>query len=73
MAHRAAVSIMAKMCIVVQILPLRCFLFLLPIYTHVHAIIMEYLSHFDKKEVLEQEYSQPPILPSPHRPVGQLI
>ena len=30
-AHRAAVSMMAKGSIVTQVLPLRCFLFLLPI------------------------------------------
>ena len=38
-AHRAAVSIMAKGCIVAGVLPL-CFLFLLPNYIHVYAIIM---------------------------------
>ena len=37
-AHRAAVSMMAKGCIV---LPLRCFLFLLPNYIHVYTIIMQ--------------------------------
>ena len=31
-AHRVAVSIMAKGCIVALILPLRCFLFVLPNY-----------------------------------------
>ena len=39
-AHRAAVSIMAKGCIVTLILPLRCFLFLLPNHIHVYATIM---------------------------------
>ena len=65
-AHRAAVSMIAKGCILVQVLPLRCFLFLLPNYMHVYAMIMQHFSHFDKREVLQQEYSQPPILPSPH-------
>ena len=27
---------------------------------------MQWFSHVDKREVLQQEYSQPPILPSPH-------
>ena len=31
---------------------------------------MQSFSYFDKREVLQQEYSQPPILPSPHFPVG---
>ena len=29
---------------------------------------MQLLSYFDKREVLQQEYSQPPILPSSHFP-----
>ena len=62
-AHRASVSIMAKGCIVAWLLSLR---FSLPYYIHVDAIIMQYVSHLDKKGVLQQEYSQPPILPSPH-------
>ena len=62
-AHRATVSMMAKGCIVARVLPLRCFLFLLPNYMHVYAIIMQHFSHFDKREVFQQEYSQPPILP----------
>ena len=37
-AHRATVSMMAKGCIVAIILPLRCFLFLLPNYIHVSAL-----------------------------------
>ena len=41
MAHRAAVSMMAKGCIVVKVLPRRCFLFLLPNYVHVYAIITQ--------------------------------
>ena len=34
-AHRAVVSIMVKECIVARVLPLRCFLFLLPKYTNI--------------------------------------
>ena len=41
-AHRIVVSIMAKGCIVACILPLRSFLFLLPNYIHVHAMLMQY-------------------------------
>ena len=33
---------------------------------YVYAIIRHYFSHFDKGKVLQREYSQPPILPSPH-------
>ena len=40
-AYRAAVSMMAKGCIVARLLPMRCFLFLLPEYIHVYAIIMQ--------------------------------
>ena len=40
-AHRAIVSMMAKGCIVASVLPLRCFLFLLPNYILVYAIIMQ--------------------------------
>ena len=40
-AHRAVVSMMAEGCIVARLLPLRCFLFSLPNYTHVYAIIMQ--------------------------------
>ena len=41
-AHRAAVSMMVKGCFVALVLLLRCFLFLLPNYIHVYAIIMQY-------------------------------
>ena len=34
-AHRAAVSMMPKGCIVARVLLLRCFLFLLPNYTNI--------------------------------------
>ena len=65
-AHRTAVSMMAKGSIVARVLPLKCFLFLLPNYIHGYAIIMQYFSYLDKREVLQQEYSQPTILPSLH-------
>ena len=60
--YRAMVSMMAKGCIVAFILPLRCFLFLLPNY----CIVIQWFSYLDKRQALQQEYSQPPILPSPH-------
>ena len=47
-------------------LALRCFLLLLPNYIHVYAIVVQLFSYFYKREVLQQEYSQPPKLPSPH-------
>ena len=50
-AHRAKVSLMAKG-------P--------PINIYVSAISMQYFTYFDKREVVQQEYSQPPILPSHH-------
>ena len=37
-AHRAMVSMIAKGCIVAQVLPLRCFLFLLPNYINFSAL-----------------------------------
>ena len=40
-AHRAAVSIIASGSIVVRLLPLGCFLFLLPNYIHVYVIIIQ--------------------------------
>ena len=61
-AHRAMVSITAKGSIVARVLPLRCFLLLLPNYIHIYANIGQKFSCFDKREVLQQEYSQPPIL-----------
>ena len=65
-AQRAAVSIMTQGCILAKVLPLRCFLSLLPNHIHVYAITMEYFTDLDKREVLQQEYFQPPILPSSH-------
>ena len=46
--HRAAVSMMAKRSIVTRVLPLRCFLFLLPNHIHVFAFIMQQFSYIDK-------------------------
>ena len=37
-AHRAAVSMMAKGCIVARVLPPLCFLFLLPNYINFSAL-----------------------------------
>ena len=65
-AHRAMVSIMAKGCLAACVLPLSFFLFLLPNYIHFYAIIMQMFSYLDKRGVFQQEYFQPPILPSPH-------
>ena len=49
-----------------RVLPLKSFLFLLPNYIHVYVIVKAIFSYLDKREVLQQEYAQPPILPSPH-------
>ena len=62
----AAVSLVTKGCIVAWTVLLMCFLFLLQNYFHICAIIIQYLSYTDMREVLQQEYSQPLILPSPH-------
>ena len=40
-AHRATVSIMVKGIIVARVLPLRCFLFLLPNYSYIYTNIMQ--------------------------------
>ena len=42
-AHRATVSMMPKGCIVAFVLPLRCFLFLLPNYTNILVVFFFYL------------------------------
>ena len=60
-AHRAEVSIMAKECIVALVLPLRCFLFLLPYNTKilVYFVYMHYLVMSLKYSYLntpEQQY-----------------
>ena len=57
---------MVKGCIVAWVLPLRSFLILLPNYINVYATIMQTFSYLDKREVLQQDYSQPQILPSAH-------
>ena len=43
-AHRDMVSMMAKGCIVALVLPLRCFLFLLPNYTSI-LVCFSYLHY----------------------------
>ena len=52
-ACRAAVSMMAKGSTV-----------LIPNYIQIYAIIMQKFSFFDKRRVLQQEYSETSILPS---------
>ena len=44
-AHRSAVSMMARRCIVASVLPLRYFLFLLTNYINICAILMQYFSY----------------------------
>ena len=56
---------MAKGIIVTRVLPLR-FLFLLPDYIHVYTTIIPQFSYLDQRNLLQQEYSQPRKLPSPH-------
>ena len=57
---------MAKGCIVAWVLPLTCFFFLLPNYMYIRVYAIIIFSHIDKRGVLQQENSQPPIPPSPH-------
>ena len=59
-------SLIAKGRIVARVQPLRCLLFLLPNYIHICAIVMHHFSYLDKRKVVQQEYSQPPMLPSPY-------
>ena len=54
-AHRAAVSMMAKGCILAGVLPLRCFLFYYPNIFTIYAIRMPYCKGIDKKGVLPHE------------------
>ena len=47
--------------------PFEVFLiFTTQLYMHVYTIIVQHFSHFDTRELLQQGYSQPQILPSPH-------
>ena len=46
----AMVSIIAKGCIVARVLPLRCFLFLLPNYINILMFVI-YLHYIDEPEV----------------------
>ena len=50
-AHRAAVSIMAEGCIVALVLPLWCFLVLLPNYTNILVFFFLFAQCIDKPEV----------------------
>ena len=66
-AHRAAVSMMAKGCIVARVLPLRYFLFLLPNYICVYAIMMQYSQILTRGKYCNRNTAPPPPkLPSPH-------
>ena len=61
----AMVSMMAKGCIVPSLLPLiSYFLFCPPNYINIYAIIVQMFSYLDKRQILQQIYSKPPILPS---------
>ena len=51
-AHRAEVSMMAKGSIVARVLPLKCFLFLLPNTFNINALKMYYCI----KELTRREY-----------------
>ena len=64
-AHRAAVSMMAKGSIVARVLPLRCFLFLLPNYTF-FSVFFLFALFTDEPEVFLPEYSQTAILHAAH-------
>ena len=59
----ATVSMIAKGYIVACI---SVFLIFTTQLYYYFCIIMHWFSYLDKREVLQQEYSQPPILPSPH-------
>ena len=65
---KGSVSMVVKGCIVAWVLPLRFSLFSLPDYIHIHAFIMRCYASIEKRGVLQQEYSWPPILSSPHFP-----
>ena len=65
-AHRAAVSTMAKGCIVALILPLRCFLISLPNYTNILVCFAFFSLFSEEPEVLIREYSQTAILHAAH-------
>ena len=60
------VSMITKGFIEARVLPVRYFLLLLHYYIHICAIIMHYFHYTDKREVLQHDYSQHPILHSPH-------
>ena len=62
--HRAAVSIIAKGCIVA--LPLRCFLFLLPNYTNILVFYFLFELFSDEPEVFLAKSAQTAILHAAH-------
>ena len=64
-AHWAAISIMAKGCIVACVLPLRRFLFLLPNYSNIKCFFLFALVS-DEPEVFLPKYSQTAILHAAH-------
>ena len=55
----------AKGCIVARVLPLRCFLFLLPNYT-IFSVYFLFVLLSDEPEVFHPEYYQPAILHTAH-------
>ena len=59
-------SIMTKGCIVALVLPLRCFLFLLPNYTNILVCFFLFAIFGDKPEVFLPRYSQTAILHAAH-------
>ena len=62
-AHGAAVSITAKGCFVAGVLPLRCFLFQLPNYIHICAIIMQYFSLLTRGKYCNRNTPNPQYFP----------
>ena len=62
-AHTATVSMTTKGCIVAGILPLKCFLFLLPKYIHVYAIMMQQFSYLDKGKYCNRNTPDPQYSP----------
>ena len=65
-ARRAAVSMMAKGSSVTGVLPLRCFLFLLPNYTNISVFIFLFAPFSDEPEVFLPKYSLTAILHAAH-------
>ena len=57
---------MSKGCILAKLLPLRCFLFLLPKYVHYLCTYNALCKEIDKKGVLPNKISQSAILHAPY-------